>query len=228
MAKLNLDTFKTNAIEAVAQQETKGIFKEHHDVHQSISIDDLITNINIRLLPREIDALKHSIETLGQIEPIIVRKMDDKYEVLNGNRRVEVAKALGFADISADIIKASDSDALFLPYLLNSHEGFDIIEIAAYLQDLREKHHIKNDMILEKTGLHVNKYSDLFSELQGDTLKNFNAHYDGLLNRYFKLKDGVFDIEKSGVSLKIGINAKKASDLTKAEIYRFIHKLSNL
>ncbi len=228
MAKLNLDTFKSNANEAVAKQETQGIFKEHHDIHESVTLKNLVSTTTIRTLDSNLDALKHSIETLGQIEPIIVRQIGDSYEILNGNRRVAVAKALGFADISVDIIKASDRDALFLPYLLNTHEGFDLIEIAAYLQNLKENHNISNDIILEKTGLHVNKYSDLFSELKGATLQNFNTHYDALLHKYFRLKEGAFDIQKSGISLKIAIDTHKADDISQAEVYRFIHKLSNL
>ncbi len=228
MAKLNLDTFKSNASEAIVKQETQGIFKEHHDIHKSVALDNLISPISIRTLTSNTDALKHSIETLGQIEPIIVRLVGEKYEVLNGNRRARVAKELGYIDISADIVNASDEDALFLPYLLNPHEGFDIIEIASYLQDLKEKHSISNETILEKTGLHVNKYSDLFSQLKCDTLQNFNTHYDALLHKYFKLRDGAFNIEKDGVNLKIAIDSDNADERTKAEVYRFIHKLSNI
>ena len=228
MAKLNLDTFKSNASETIVKQETQGIVKEHHDIHESVTLDNLVSNTTIRTLNSSLNTLKHSIETLGQIEPIIVRRIDDKNEILNGNRRVAVAKELGFVDISADIINASDEDALFLPYLLNSHKGFDIIEIASYLQALKEKHSISNDTILEKTGLHVSKYSDLFSELKGDVLQNFNTHYDALLHKYFRLRDGAFDIEKSGINLKIAIDSSKADDVSKAEVYRFIHKLSNL
>lgn len=228
MAKLNLETFKSNANSAITKQETHGIFKEHHNAHESVSIDALIAPTSLRLFEKDLSALVRSIELLGQIEPIIVRKVGDKYEVLNGNRRVAVAKSLGFLDISAEIIEASDSDALFLPYLLNSHEGFDIIEIAYYLQELKEKHQLSDETILEKTGLHVSQYSDLFSQTQSITLQSFNDHYNALLNKYFKLRNGAFDIERNGINLKIGIDTKKANDESKAEIYRFIHTLSNL
>ncbi|MEA3523518.1 MAG: ParB/RepB/Spo0J family partition protein [Campylobacterota bacterium] len=228
MAKLNLDSFKNNVSTKVEKQETQGIFKEHHNIQETLAIDELESKINLRLLDTDTDALKHSIETLGQIEPIVVRSLDGKYEILDGNRRLSVAKALGLHVISVNIIKASDSDALFLPYLLNAKEGFDIIEIASYLQNLKENHNISNETILKKTGLHVNKYSDLFSELKGDALQNFNTHYDELLHKYFRLRDGAFDIGKDGVSLKIAIDSTKANDATKAEVYRFIHKLSNL
>ncbi len=228
MAKLNLDEFKNSANSALAKQETQGIFKEHHDVHESVSLTDLVSNVNLRLLKTDTKALKHSIETLGQIEPIIVRKVGNKYEVLNGNRRVEVAKALGFADISADIIQASDDDALILPYLLNSHEGFDVIEIAQYLKTLRDTHNMSDKEILEKTGLHVNKYTDIFYDAKGDALRDFNAHFDALLKKHFKLKDGGYNIETEGINLKIGIDTAASDASSQAEVYRFIYKLSNL
>jgi len=227
MAKLNLDKFKDSASSALSKQKTQGIFKEHHDVHESVAIDSLVNGIVISLFNDSIDALKHSIETLGQIEPIIVRPVGEKYEVLNGNRRVAVAKALGFADISADIIEASDEDALFLPYLLNSHKGFDLLEIGQYLKLLKEQN-IDDETIFKKTGLVVKEYDDLFYEDDGDTLKSFNAHYDALLKKYFKMRNGNLDIEKSGIRLKMIIDSAKANEEVKTELYRFIHKLSNI
>lgn len=228
MAKLNLDKFKDSANSALSKQETQGIFKEHHDVHESIAIDKLINGITINLFERNNDALRHSIETLGQIEPIIVRSVGKNYEILNGMRRVEVAKALGFADISADIIDVSDEGALFLPYLLNSYKSFDVIEIGSYLKVLKNTHHIDDETIFKKTGLKVKEYDDLFFENKGNILKDFNEHYDGLLKKYFKMRSGNLNIEKNGIRLKMMLDAAKADDETKAEFYRFIHKLSNL
>ncbi len=227
MAKLNLDKFKDSANSALSKQKTQGIFKEHHDVHKSVAIDSLVNGIVISLFNESIDALKHSIETLGQIEPIIVRSVGEKYEILNGKRRVAVAKALGFADISADIIEARDEDALFLPYLLNSHKGFDLLEIGQYLKLLKEQN-IDDETIFKKTGLVVKEYDDLFFEDDGETLKSFNAHYDALLKKYFKMRNGNLDIEKSGIRLKMIIDSAKANEETKTELYRFIHKLSNI
>jgi hypothetical protein len=228
MAKLDLDAFKSSANSALKKQETQGIFKEHHDVHESVPLNNLIEGTKIRLFKRDITALQHSIESIGQIEPIIVRKVDETYEILNGHRRVAVAKALGFVDISADIIEASDRDALILPYLLNSHEGFDILEIAHYIQLLHHSHHMSDDDILQSTGLHVDAYRDIFYDLKGDVLEDFNAHFDALLKKHFKLKEGAYHIEKSGVDLKIGIDTTSADRMTQAEVYKFIYRLSNL
>jgi hypothetical protein len=93
---------------------------------------------------------------------------------------------------------------------------------------LQQTHNITEKQILEKTGLHVKEYSDLFCDTKGDLLENFNAHFDALLKKHFKLKEGAFNIAKSGVNLKIGIDSGKADKTTQSEIYKFIHKLSNL
>lgn len=228
MAKLNLDTFKSNAKQTLTKQETQGIFKEHHNIQERVDISDIFSNINIRILDSNLQTLKHSIETLGQLEPITVHRVGERYEVLDGNRRIAVAKILNQKDIAVNIIRTEDDNALFLPYILNSFQGFDVIETAIYLQKLKREYNVSNEVILEKLGLHVEKYSDLFCELKSDVLKDFNAHYNALLHKYFKLKDGAFDIEKNGVNLKIAIDTDVADDVSQAEVYRLIHKLSNL
>ncbi len=228
MAKLNLDNFKNNARTTLTRQETQGIFKEHHNIQERIDINELFCDIKIRILDSDLQALRYSIETLGQIEPITVHRVGERYEILNGNRRLEVAKLLNQKDIAVNILHVENNDALFLPYLLNCTNSFDIIEVALYLQKLKREYNITDNIILEKLGLHVEKYSDLFSELKGDVLKDFNTHYDALLHKYFKLKDGAFDIEKNGINLKIAIDTSIADEVSRAEVYRLIHKLSNL
>jgi hypothetical protein len=48
------------------------------------------------------------------------------------------------------------------------------------------------------------------------------------LKKHFKLKEGAYHIEKSGVDLKIGIDTTSADRMTQAEVYKFIYRLSNL
>jgi len=228
MAKLNLEAFKNNAHKALSKHEGQGIFKEHHDTQTTLPIDALETNSMLRYFQRDLSTLKHSVERFGQIEPIVVRKMGDKYKVLNGVRRVAVAVMLGRADIVVDIIEAGDEDALFLPYLLNAHESFDMVEIALYLKALKEQHNLSDKVIEEGCGLKVSDYKDLFFNVDTEIIHDFNVHFDTLLKKYFKYKNGELDIEKSGIRLQIGLNEKNTDENARAELYRFIYRLSTL
>ena len=81
--------------------------------------DTSITMINTSLIipnkyqPRKIfdekalNTLAESIKTYGIINPILVRKKDDKYEIIAGERRFRAAKQLGLTEIPV-IIKSTD------------------------------------------------------------------------------------------------------------------------
>lgn len=61
---------------------------------------------------KELIALTDSIETQGQLTPVIVRKItDDKYQLLSGHKRYNALKALTSKYIKAIVVDADDSTA---------------------------------------------------------------------------------------------------------------------
>lgn len=71
--------------------------------YMMISVNDLLPN---RFLPRDesdlsIDSLKDSIEAFGIIEPLIVHKVGEKFEIICGERRSLAAKQAGITEIPA-------------------------------------------------------------------------------------------------------------------------------
>lgn len=228
MAKLNLDEFKNNAENVITKQESSGIFKEAVETVQTVDLDALDESLTIRCLPRDNGVLLRSIKQLGQLEPVVVRQKGEMYEVLDGARRVAVARELGRADIAAEIVDVAYDDAIFLPYLLNTPEGFDPIETALYLQRLSAEG-IAAGVIEEKTGLRIADYKELFftPPAEGDLLDAFNAHFRDLLKTYFKTRGGMFSLEKNGVTISVGVDAKTADAATEADVYRFLHRLGN-
>lgn len=59
-----------------------------------------------------LDNLTNSIKNLGIIEPLIVRKKDNKYEIIIGNRRFNAAKILNLEKVPAIIVEATDEQVL--------------------------------------------------------------------------------------------------------------------
>ncbi len=228
MAKLNLDEFKNNAETVIVKQERSGIFKENLETVETVPLDALDEGLTIRCLPRDNTVLTRSIKTLGQLEPIVVRQKGETFEVLDGARRVAVARELGRADIAAEVIDVSFEEAVFLPFVLNTPESFDPLETALWIRRLTTDG-ISAEMLEEKTGLKVSDYKELFfTPKEDDLIEAFNDHFAALLKKYFKVRNGEIRIEKDGVSLGIGIDRAKADPKVEAEIYRFIHRLGNL
>ncbi|WP_201352993.1 ParB/RepB/Spo0J family partition protein [Hydrogenimonas urashimensis] len=230
MAKINLEKFKSNAKSALSKKETHGIFKEQGEKLETIPLSSLEKGVVIRLFEKEPASLVRSIKEQGQLEPIIVRKKGERYEILDGYRRVAAAEKLGRADISAEVVEAEAEEAPFMPYILNAPESFDLIEVVHYLHRLKKEFGFDDETIEKRTGLKVADYRELFFETEGaeGVLDAFNRHFEGLLKRYFRVIHGELDIEKGGVRLKLRIDGQEADEATKAEIYRFIYRLSRL
>ena len=85
-------------------------------------LDDIIPN---RFQPREVfneDALKElaaSIKEHGIIQPIIVRKLGDKYEIIAGERRYKASVLAGMTKIPAIIRNLDDKEASKVALLEN-------------------------------------------------------------------------------------------------------------
>jgi ParB family chromosome partitioning protein len=69
--------------------------------------------------------LKESISRYGLVEPLVVRKKDDTYEVLSGNQRLKVLQDMDFKQVPCVVIELSDSNAMLLAQALNGLKGED-------------------------------------------------------------------------------------------------------
>ncbi len=87
-----------------------------------INLDDIVPN---KLQPRKrideekIDELASSIKENGLIQPIVVRKLNGKYEIIVGERRFRAAKKAGLREIPAMIKEYSDYRALEIALIEN-------------------------------------------------------------------------------------------------------------
>lgn len=78
-----------------------------------------IGEMNARKSVGDITELKLSIDEKGIIQPLLVRPLKNKYEVVVGSRRYAAAKALGLKTVPAIIRPMSDAEALSLSLVEN-------------------------------------------------------------------------------------------------------------
>ena len=68
-----------------------------------------------------IEALANSIREIGLINPIVVRKTDEGYELITGTRRWHACKMLGWEHIPSRIIEQDSREAAMLQFSENFH-----------------------------------------------------------------------------------------------------------
>lgn len=64
-----------------------------------------------RYNPEEIDELAHTLAAAGQQEPIKVRRVGNRFQLIAGHRRIRAARILGWTSIKALIVIMSDKEA---------------------------------------------------------------------------------------------------------------------
>jgi ParB/RepB/Spo0J family partition protein len=89
--------------------------------------------------PAALDELAASIAAQGVIEPIIVRRTGDRYQVVAGERRTRAAVLAGLEAIPAIIRDLDDAQAAYLTAVENlQREDLDLEDEARWLQYLYE------------------------------------------------------------------------------------------
>ena len=121
--------------------------KEHindvKELRRNVQISDIQPSPN---QPRkvfnqqDIEELAASIEEIGLLQPIAVRRLQDKYELIAGERRLKAHQFLNKSTIEVIVIDASDEDVALLTLAENlKREDLTDYEIYVGLNGLDEK-----------------------------------------------------------------------------------------
>ncbi len=98
--------------------------------------------------------LKNSIAEKGLVQPITVRKHQDGYQLIAGERRWRAVRELGIPEIPAFIVDVqSDDEMLELAIIENIHrEDLNPIDIANGYRRLIEECHLTQEEVADKVG----------------------------------------------------------------------------
>ncbi len=100
-----------------------------------------------------IEELAQSIKEKGVIQPLLVRRRGDNYELIAGERRFRATNLLGLKEIPVIVRDVSDQDSLELALIENiQREGLNPIEEAHAYQHLIEKFKVTQEKISEVLG----------------------------------------------------------------------------
>lgn len=97
---------------------------------------------------QSIEELAQSIKEKGVIQPLLVRRRGDNYELIAGERRLRACISLGVNEIPIIVRDVSDQDSLELALIENiQREELNPIEEAHAYQHLIDKFHVTQEKI---------------------------------------------------------------------------------
>ena len=100
---------------------------------------------------KSLEELKNSIESYGVLQPITVRKKNEKFELVAGERRA--AKLANLKTIPAIVHEVSDETSAVLALLENlQREDLNFIEEALGYENLIKEHNFTQQQLAEKLG----------------------------------------------------------------------------
>lgn len=90
--------------------------------------------------------LAHSIKENGLIQPILVRQVEDNYEIIAGERRYRAMMSIGYTEVPVLLSTANDSKSAALALIENiQREDLNVVEEAIALREL-----LKNQNMTQK------------------------------------------------------------------------------
>ena len=100
-----------------------------------------------------LDDLVKSITILGVIQPITVRKIENGYELISGERRFRASQIVGLETIPAYIRLANDQEMLEMALVENiQRQDLDAIEIALSYQRLLDEINLTQEQLSHRVG----------------------------------------------------------------------------
>lgn len=103
--------------------------------------------------PERLKELALSIKEKGVLQPVIVRRREEGYELIAGERRLRAAKELGFSQVPAIVKDVKDNEALEIALIENiQRDDLNPLEQAKAYQRLSDDFSLTQEEISAKVG----------------------------------------------------------------------------
>jgi ParB family chromosome partitioning protein len=149
---------KEEAEQVVVEKVEQEVIEEeqHKEEIKKILIQDIVPN---RFQPRtvfsdeKIEELALTIRTHGIIQPIVVREIDGKFELIAGERRWRAVQTLGWDVIPAIVKDFNDRETASVALIENlQREELSSIEEAVAYAKLLELHDLTQEALAQRLG----------------------------------------------------------------------------
>jgi ParB family chromosome partitioning protein len=163
--------------------------------------------------------LKVSIKEKGVLQPLLVRKHKDNYELIAGERRLRAARAVGLDEVPVIIRNVTDREALVLALVENiQREELNAIEEAQGFKRLIEEFQFSQEEVAQAVGKDRSSVANLLrllklpEEIQQHVIdgKISMGHARALIN----LENIMIQRKMAEAIINKGLSVRQIEDLT--------------
>lgn len=195
-----------------------------------VSVDDIIPN---RFQPRlafdekELNSLSESIKKYGVIQPIVLRKIGEKYEIIAGERRYKASLLAGLMKIPAIINQTDDNTSAEIALLENlQRKNLTVIEEAQSYKKLLDRG-FTQDEIANKLGVSQSSIANKLRLLNLPKEVQEALLYNKISERHARSLLSLNNKEKQIQLLNKIINEKLTVKQTEEEISDILNNKTN-
>jgi ParB family transcriptional regulator, chromosome partitioning protein len=186
------------------------------DIIQNVSLNDLRpspyqsrlssgeNNHNEAIDDLELKELAESIDTNKLMQPIVVRRMGDVYEIIDGHRRVAALRQLGRDRIRAIVKRCTEKEAMIMSVIGNlDRKNLRPVELALQYQRLMDSGFFSDKRSLSQAlGKDESYVGDLLKTLKMDSriLEDLKAGHGIHDMRILRIIRNAEKVNKSGIS----------------------------
>jgi len=189
--------------------------------------------------------LSESIKQFGVIQPLIVQKRDDYYEIIAGERRWRAAKLAGIKELPVIVKEYTDQEIVEISLIENiQREDLNPIEEALAYKKLLTEFHLKQDEVAERVSksrtavtnsIRLLKLDERVQQMVVDdmistgharallTLEDKELQYN-IASRIFDEKLSVRETEKLMKTIQKAKTEKKKTEIENSFIYKDIEE----
>jgi len=105
------------------------------------------------MAPERLEELTASIRESGMVQPILVRRLGDRYQIIAGERRFRAAQKLGLETVPVVVRDVGDEHMLELALIENiQREELTALEEAQAFQRLHDEFHMSQEDVAQRVG----------------------------------------------------------------------------
>jgi len=115
----------------------------------------------------ELKKLSESISTHGLLQPVVVRRVNDRYQIIAGERRLRAAAQAGWTEVPVNIVEADDRQTAELAIIENlQRKDLNALEKAACFQRYLEQYGSTQEELASRLNLDRSTIANLIRLLE--------------------------------------------------------------